>query len=248
MLAQAPIRRRRLCDEVTARIEAMIRRGELKEGDQLPSERDLMEAFQVGRPSVREALFALKKMGLVALNAGERARVVKPTPDALLSEVSGMARYILAQPEGMQQFQDARGFFEVGLARYAARHATDEDVARLDAALAAHEKALDDLVEAVRTDVAFHAVLAEIPGNQLFRALHAALAEWLIEQPTTALHVAGAIRAAYEEHRQIYEAIAARDPDAAERAMEHHMREAARYYWEARGAPGPFAADRRRGG
>ena len=51
------ITRRRLSDEVVDRLEGLIHSGEFGLGDKLPSERDLMERFGVGRPSVREALF-----------------------------------------------------------------------------------------------------------------------------------------------------------------------------------------------
>lgn len=234
MIRQEPVRRRKLYEEVAARIEDMIRDGELMPGDHLPSERELMHAFGVGRPAVREALFALQHRGLIAVASGERARVVRPTPRTLLDELSGMARYMLADPQTMRHFQEARTVFESSLARYAARHATDADVARLREALCANERALHDPARAVRTDVAFHYVLAEIPRNPIFTALHAALAEWLIEQRTTSVLRPGAARAAFEAHRHIYEAVAARDPEGAERAMDEHLREVTRYYWEAR--------------
>ena len=47
--------RRKLSDEVFDRLKAMITGGELTPGDAMPSERDLMERFGVGRPAIREA-------------------------------------------------------------------------------------------------------------------------------------------------------------------------------------------------
>ena len=55
----APIRRRKLYEDVVARLEQLIHSEELKPGEALPSERDLMLQFGVGRPAIREALFAL---------------------------------------------------------------------------------------------------------------------------------------------------------------------------------------------
>ncbi|MFN9773623.1 MAG: GntR family transcriptional regulator, partial [Burkholderiales bacterium] len=57
--APTPIRRRKLCDEIAERLMARIRDGELAPGEPLPSERELMDLYGVGRPSVREALQAL---------------------------------------------------------------------------------------------------------------------------------------------------------------------------------------------
>ena len=64
------ITRKKLSDEVRTRIEDMIRSDRYPEGSLLPSERDLMTMFGVGRPSVREALFALETMGLVRIVNG----------------------------------------------------------------------------------------------------------------------------------------------------------------------------------
>jgi DNA-binding FadR family transcriptional regulator len=212
----------------------MMLEGRLRPGDQLPSERDLMGRFGVGRTAVREALFALNRMGLVSLQNGERAVVTQPTPRILVDELAGAARHLLSSPEGSGHFQHARRLFEAMLARDAARHAGVDDVARLEAALDRNRQAIDDPAGFVETDIAFHYVLAEIPKNPIFTALHAALAEWLKEQRTTSGDEPGAPRAAVRAHQRIFRAVAARDPDAAERAMTEHLDEVARFYWKAR--------------
>jgi GntR family transcriptional regulator, sialic acid-inducible nan operon repressor len=228
------IRRRKLYEEVVERLLAMLRAGELAPGDQLPSERELMQAFGVGRPAVREALLTLQRMGLLAVSSGERARVVQPTPSALFDELSGMAGYILASKDGVRHFQEARLFFECSLARHAALHASEDDIRKLERALLANEAALGDLERAVRTDVAFHYAIAEIPRNPIFVSLHRALLGWLTEQRTTSLGHPVALRAACAAHRRIFEAIQAGDADGAEAAMRDHLQEVARYYWTAR--------------
>ena len=81
--------RKKLSDEVRLRLEAMIRDEVYPVGASLPSERDLMSMFDVGRPSVREALFALEKMGLVRINSGERPKVTRPTPKNMLEQLTG---------------------------------------------------------------------------------------------------------------------------------------------------------------
>lgn len=232
------IRRRRLSDEVVSRLEAMIHDGRFPAGDQLPSERDLMQMFGVGRPAVREALFSLQKMGLVAVQAGDRARVTRPTPEAVVEGLSGAARHLLAAPGGIESLQDARLFFEVGLARHAAQLRTDADLKELEAALADNKSAIGDLERFERTDVAFHYMLAVIAKNPIFTALHAAIIEWLVEQRHTTLSWPGrkgTFKKAYEAHKAIFEAIVLQDCDAAETAMRAHLAHVSKVYWEAKG-------------
>src|SRR3546814_13385835 len=70
-------------------------------------------------------------MGLVAVSGGERARVTRPTPELVIDSLSGTARLLLSQPAGVRNFQDARRFFEIGLVRPAAAHATEDDLRAL---------------------------------------------------------------------------------------------------------------------
>jgi len=230
--AHAPIVRRKLYEEIVERIERMIHDGQYAVGDALPSERDIMEAFGVGRTSVREALFALQRMGLVSISSGERARVTAPTPHALVSELHGAARYLLAQPEGVRQFQQARVLFEMALARYAADHAGAQDIEAMQAALDANHRAVGNDARFEQTDIAFHYVLAEVPRNPIFTALHKAMASWLLEQRQTSIRAKGADRAAYRAHARIFKAIASRDADAAESAMRAHLAQVEKFYWE----------------
>jgi DNA-binding FadR family transcriptional regulator len=231
-----PVRRRKLYEEIVEKMQELMLDGRLAPGDQLPSERDLMARFQVGRTAVREALFALNRMGLISLQNGERAVVTRPTPKALLSELSGAVRHMLAAPDGVRHFQNARALFETALVRDAAANATDEDIGRLEAALQRNHEALGDPDGFIASDVAFHYVLAEMPRNPIFTALHAAIAEWLQEQRATSVHEHGSPEAACRAHERIFQAVAAHDPDAAERAMRAHLDEVGRFYWQARGA------------
>ncbi len=225
------IRRRKLYEDIVAHLEAMISEGKYAPGDRLPSERDMMENFGVGRTAVREALFALQKKGLVAIANGERARITFPTAHGMIDDLSGVARHMLSQPGGIAHFQQARSFLEVSLARYAAEYATSDEIERLRQALLTNQRALDDKEEFIRTDVAFHYVLAEIPHNPIFTAMHEALVNWLTEQRATSTLARGSSRAAYRAHRMIYEAIASRQVDGAGQAMKQHLEEVAKYYW-----------------
>jgi len=233
---QAPVKRRKVYEEVAQRLENMMLAGELNPGDVLPSERELMETFGVGRSAIREALFALQRMGLVSIRNGERAYVTRPTPEAVVNELSGAVRHLLAQPDGAKYMQQARALHEISLARHAARSANAEDILRLADALEKNRLAIGDPVAFTRTDVEFHLVLAEVTRNPVILSLQVALGEWLAEQRTTSLKADGADEAAWQAHEAIFRSVAAHDCDAAERAMETHLGEVGADYWHIRDA------------
>ncbi len=230
------IQRRKLFHEVADRLQETILSGALRIGDALPSERELMERYGVGRPAVREALLSLERAGLIAISGGERARVARPSARAMMAGLDPAVRHWLADPDGVRHLQGARMLLEVALVRDAATAATGDDVARLEAALAENEAARGDLRRFERTDVAFHFVLAEISANPIFAAIHQAMIGWLTEQRSATLRTPGAEAHAATSHRRIFRAVAAHDRDTAEHEMRAHLEEVALLYWRARAA------------
>lgn len=218
-----PIAKTKLSDAVADELENMIRQGELMVGDPLPSERDLMETFAVGRPSIREALAKLSRKGLVRIRSGERTLVTRPSPDAIIGELSVMSKDFLSQPGGIRYFNQLRKFFETSLARYAAEFARKEDLDELRGALELNGSSVgnDDLFK--KTDINFHRILARIPENPIFEAVSTALADWVVtDRPAFEDSQAGQMKS-HAEHRAIFEAIAARDIEGADRAMAEHL-------------------------
>jgi DNA-binding FadR family transcriptional regulator len=223
---------RKKFEEIAEHIELAIFSGRVAIGDKIASERELMARFGVGRSTVREALFSLQRKGLLTARAGAAARVSRPDADTLIDDLSGAARHMLSQTDGIRQLQNARMLFEIGLARSAAKSASAEDIELLRKALEANGAA-EDQATFVRTDLTFHYSLAMISHNPVFTSLHHALMDWLADQRSTSAR-AGATRAEiFAQHRAIYEAVRNRDPVAAENAMEDHLTTVARYYWQA---------------
>lgn len=230
-----PIHRRKLFEDVSDKIESWIRSGHFREGDRLPSERELMATLGVGRTSIREALFALHRTGMVDIRNGSRAVVSRPNPRVILNDLGGVAHNLLSSREGQKEFQQARLFWEASLVRYAASQATGQDIAKLEALLRENELTLHNLRRFTETDVAFHDYIATIPQNSIFTAVNVALGEWLAEQRSTSLLSNGAAKLAYKAHCKIFEAIKAGDPDAAEAAMKAHLEQVTSLYWKVRG-------------
>jgi DNA-binding FadR family transcriptional regulator len=247
---KAVIKRDRLSDQIARNLEQMILSGELALGDTLPSERDLMERYDVGRPAIREALLWLNKKGLIAVSGGEKARVTEPNPKELLEHLSAAALMMVARPEGMHLFQQTRLFTEVALAREAAVNASAEDLKYLEVLLRANQETKGDVEAFVRTDDAFHFGIASISRNPLIIALYNSVLDVLQDQRHTSLQHAEALTAAIGCHVRIYEAIKARAPDAAEREMRKHLLDVETFYWavrEPKGATEPSEQTQKQG-
>ncbi|MGB8313384.1 MAG: transcriptional regulator NanR [Aestuariivirga sp.] len=226
------IKRSKIFEQVADVLERRIHEQSLSAGAELPSERDLMKEFGVGRPAVREALFHLQRMGLVEMRPGARAQVAVPSVRGVMHSVAGSARYLLSASEGIKHFQDARILFETGLVRDAARLASDADIARLKTALDNNQESIGDTRRFEQSDVAFHFAIATVPNNPIYTTLHSAIIEWLVDQRHVTLSYPGQNKLAYRAHVAIYEAIAARDPDAAAAEMRAHLEQVATLYWK----------------
>ena len=226
-----PIQRRKLYQEVVDRLEARISSGTYVPGDKLPSERELMTQFGVGRPAIREAMQSLERMGLISISHGERAIVTAPDARTVIDQVAMTVRHMLiSSSQTLEHLKEARLFFEMGMVRIAADTATDEDIARLRDRLDAHHDSLKDLSTFLEMDKLFHREIAAISRNPIYAAVSQAIFEWLEEFHVELVRVKGAENVTLDEHDTIYTAIAARDPEAAAGAMEQHLKRANKVY------------------
>ena len=213
----------RAADAVVARVESRIISGELADGAFLPAERELMAEYGISRTVAREAVARLASRGLIEARHRYRPVVRRPGYDAALSAASGVVSHLLGQNSGVKKLYDMRGFLEAALVSNAALHARKDDIGALRSALAANEAAIPDSQLFYATDVAFHAVVYDIPGNPVFPAVHRAFTLWLSPHWERMLRSPERNRINYLSHRSIFEAIVDRDPDAAERALQNHL-------------------------
>lgn len=226
----------RLSTTVMERILTAIQdRSLVDERGRLPAERKLAEMFDTSRTTVREALQHLRSEGVLQFGNRARARV---RTDALSADfyrqLAAAARVLMDQHGGIEEFQEARALFECGLVRHAARHATPKQLGRLTQAFLENQQALGQLQPFIDTDMQFHRVLAEIPGNPIFVVIHTALSDWLAEQRRLGLTVQNSDELAFRGHQEILDAIGARDPQAAEKAMAKHLLNVSAHYIRAK--------------
>ncbi|WP_159591753.1 transcriptional regulator NanR [Chelativorans xinjiangense] len=219
-----PIVRRRISDEVFLRLKHLIVTGELKPGDEMPSERELMERFGVGRPAIREAMQALSNVGLISISHGERAKVLQLTAKSVIRQVDVAAKIMLStSKDSLEHLKSARIFFERGMVREAAEKATDEDLEQLRALLMEQRGFLGDAEAFITADMKLHTCIAAISGNPIYVAVSEAMLGWLKEYHTELLIWTGKEKYTLAEHKEIIDCIARHDPVAAEKAMVKHL-------------------------
>ena len=216
--------RRKLSDEVFDRLKRLITGGELKPGDEMPSERELMQRFGVGRPAIREAMQALGNLGLIAISHGERARILEITAQSIIRQVDQTAHIMLSRSSAsLENLKNARLFFERGMVREAALRAAPEDIARLKIILREQRDCLGEADTFIAADMRFHMAIAAMSGNPIFAAVSEAMLGWLKVYRDELLIWSGKEHFTLAEHAEIISGIEAGDADAAERALIRHL-------------------------
>jgi DNA-binding FadR family transcriptional regulator len=204
-------------DQVIDQLKEQITSGSWQMNGKIPTETVLAEQLGVGRNTVREAVRALTHAGLLECRQGD-GTYVRAT-----SELSGAMLRRLRQAEQLE-ILEVRRALEVESARLAAARRTDDDIKRIEAALAERDRAweLDDPDYFVEADLAFHMAVTHATHNlvliDLFEDFSAALRASITAAGTS-------LNKSYIPHDAIARAIAAGDASAAERAshacMEH---------------------------
>jgi GntR family transcriptional regulator, sialic acid-inducible nan operon repressor len=219
-----PIRRRKLGQEVLDRLLNKIQSGNFQPGSHLPSERELMKLYSVGRPAVREALQGLERMGLVSIVHGERARVLPLSAESVVTQMSDIAIHLLSSSRGLlEHLKEARLLFETGMVRIAAQRATDSDIESLRRTLDSQRGNTADLAKSLHADMAFHRALIAISRNPVYCAVGQGILEWIANFYAGPIQGNGADVTARTEYESIIKCIAARDSDAAVKALTEHL-------------------------
>ena len=231
MLKGRPIQKRKLADDVRERLMEMIESGELRPGDVLPSEREMMEGLGVGRPAIREAMQALERAGLIRIRHGERARVAEPSIGRMVDQMTDSMKHLLVHsPASLDNLKDARLTFELEMARRAAARRDPADIAMLTRTVDEQEAALGTGAAFRLLDGRFHREIAALSGNPIWPALSDALFRWLNDFHADLVSAPGKERLTLAEHRGIIAAIAGGDPEAAAAAMRDHLTRASALY------------------
>ncbi|MFV0332461.1 MAG: GntR family transcriptional regulator [Tropicimonas sp.] len=215
--------RSRLSEQIQESILDAIRAGEFPAGQKLPSERSLMEMFEVGRPSVKEALLMLERKGFVRLQRGVAPVVVQPTPESAIGSIGDMVSMMLAEETRRSEFYGLRIMLETCAALDAARERDPAVIAGLEEALE-HCRATAGQAAPFRdADQAFHRCLMAASRNGVADAFHRSLIEWGLFNPETGPELDRIHARVIAQHVRIIEAVRDGDCFAAAEALRRHL-------------------------
>ncbi|MCF2938733.1 FadR family transcriptional regulator [Paenibacillus alkaliterrae] len=213
-------------EEITEQVKRLIIEGKLKAGDKLPSTKQMSEQFGVGRSTTREALSALKAMGMIEIRQGGGCRVISCAPaEVELPELQSLR----LNRETVLELLEARESLEVSNAAIASVKRTDEDLVVLQGMIDEMKRSVGDEAEGERLDLQFHLTLARATHNSIMVRLF----ESIMNHIETAIHdirrvelyaSTAVAERLYEEHLAIYEAIVQQDAAAAGDRMKQHLK------------------------
>ncbi|MGV0793183.1 FadR/GntR family transcriptional regulator [Mycolicibacterium sp. XJ1819] len=230
-----PFRVPKMAEMIANRLRRQIVRGELVEGEALPSEQELQKKFDVSRPTLREAFRILESESLITVRRGAHGGARVRVPD--LEVAARSAAVILEYRETpLSDLYEARIVIEPAAVGLLAAKRTDDDVARLRAALAEHDATADDPNRSIRTHTAFHAMLIELTGNHTLQLLTGmidhiiSLANWKhIERDAGSPEHAVAASRGLKAHHRIVDLIEAGGVAGATELWRKHLTEARDY-------------------
>lgn len=223
-----PARKERLGDQLYGQILEQIVSGALKEGERLPSEKEICRIFAVSRAVVREALMRLQAHGLVSAQQGVGTFVLRRPPRSVIE---------LAEPSDVASIFtcfEVRIAFESEAAALAARRRTETHMQQMRTSLEAFLRCMKAGEPAIKADLAFHRIVAEASGNEYFAILlesaHLGVEKWMsIATGLTAkMGSPERIKRVHDEHLRIIEALEERDVEQARLAMRYHLEQAKR--------------------
>lgn len=240
-----PFRVPKTAELVAHHLRKQIVRGDLREGESLPSEAALTAQFGVSRPTLREAFRVLETEQLITVRRGAKGGAAVHAPNAMM--VARYAGFYLEHAgTTLADVFEARVAIEAPAAAMLAERRTDSDIAQLRAAASPTEDAGENGPLAAMRFSDFHALVVELSGNRTLALVHSMLRE-IIDMAKVRRFTKGsregnreAMVHAARSHRRLVDLIDAGDPAGAESFWREHLIGANRYLLDFPGSDRPL--------
>lgn len=219
-----PIKRKRLYVEVMEQIQQLLADGTLRPGDKLTSERELADRLKVSRSSIREAFSALDLMGILESRPGEGTFVRSVPAEEVYKPLALM---LLLETKNNYDVLEVRKVLESESAYLAAERVTGENLKKMKKCLLDMEKDIESGSDGEGPDASFHFTIAESTQNKVMEKLMHAISDLVVFTMRLSrekmLKKSGNQEKLYNQHKEIFEAIAAKNPELARTRMCEHL-------------------------
>jgi len=216
------VKKRRAYEDIVKQVRNLIEKGKLKQGDQLPAERELSEIFKVSRATLREAIFSLETMKLVERRQGNGTYVIASSEGAL---VQPLATSLFHEKDDLIDIFSIRKIIEPEIAQLASENATPEEINELENSLKEQKREVADGKNPIQRDTEFHHLLARMTKNRVLERLLPALVELLSKTREEFLQTEERKQESLHGHINILAAIKNGNGKAARQAMRRHLEE-----------------------
>ena len=198
----------------------MIADKRLTPGSKLPPERELSETLGISRSSMREAIRALTHLNILETRHGQGTYVTALSPRELIQPLSFV---MVVEGDLIYQLFEARKIIESGVAALAATRITEEQLDELQRDYELLIQSIDDPQQFLEYDVAMHELIFHASGNEVLLSLLKSVFELLLESRNRTGAIAAVRAQTIIDHREILQALQARDPERSSRTMIEHL-------------------------
>ena len=218
-----PIRNPKAYDQVIEVIKDKIKKGKIKKGDKLPSEREMAESLGLSRSSVREALRALEVIGLIESIQGAGNYIRTNFDNSLIEPLSLM---FMLQESSVKEMYDLRETLELQCVKLSARYIEENELGLLTAILNRMYLAKTE-EESLELDIEFHYLIAKTSRNMLLinvlEVLSQLMDEFIRKSRMQILHEGNTRENLLEIHENLLRALKCREEAKASQAMKEHF-------------------------
>lgn len=219
-----PIKPKRISDQVFDQIRELIFRGTLKPGERLMTERELAQAMNVSRTTIRDAIQRLVAMGMIVQKQGQ-GTFVKAVDAALENP---LAKAMEAQNASLNDLLEVRMGLECNAASLAAKRADEDDITAMEQSIDEMQAEIGSGRLGTEADTAFHMAIAYAAKNPLHILIMRNFYDYLFlgigENLACLYENPQNIHIILRQHKKILASIKARDPEKAYAAMNEHIR------------------------
>ena len=214
-----PVKNIKVYEVIMEEIKDIVKKGELKSGEKLPSERELADKLEVSRTSVREALKALTMLGLIESKHGEGNFIKSNFENSLLEPLSIVFLLIGSKNEDIIEL---RRIIEPEAAGLAAKNITESELRDLKEIMKELNNSLDAEICA-QLDKKFHYKIPQASGNHLISTIMFSISS-LIEKYIDSSRIHNINKKVVKlQHEEIYKALESRDSKKASEYVKKHL-------------------------